>query len=162
MSMIGNYRRVNKDDLAALQADPAAVPDFLYEEDPPPDHHLEIDKTWHAIHFLLNGTTWEGTGAIFDAILGGEVLGEEDVGYGPARFLTPKEVKATATALNEISIQDLMEKFDAHELNDNDIYPQHWTGHEVDVRYVTDNFARLVRFFQLAANSGDAMLLYIN
>ena len=162
MSMIGNYRRVTRAQLAELQATPSAVPAFLYDGEPSSDAHIDLDKAWHAIHFLLNGQTWEGTGPLYDAVLGGEVLGREDVGYGPARFLTPEEVKVTATALDEVSVSDLVGRFDARQLNENDIYPQHWTGEDIDLRYITDNFVRLVRFFRLAARLDDAMLLYIN
>jgi hypothetical protein len=162
MSMIGNYRRVSRDRLAALQADPSRVRPFLYEGKPPPGVHIDLDKAWHAIHFLMNGQTWEGTGPLFDAVLGGETLGQEDVGYGPARFLTPEEVKVTAQALNEVSASDLLEKFDAQELNDNNIYPGYWTGKEIDHQYVRENFVRLVEFFRSAAQSDDALLLYIN
>ena len=162
MSMIGNYRRVTREQLAALQADPSAVPGFLYDDDPPPDLHLDVDKAWHAIHFLLHGQTWEGTGPLYDAVLGGQPLGEEDVGYGPARYLTPEEVKATAAALDQVSVADLLNRFDAHELNDNDIYPQHWTGEEMDYKYVKEKFSRLVRFFRAAADGHDCVLLYLN
>lgn len=160
--MIGNYRRITRDQLAALQGDPSSVPAFLYDEEPPSDSHVDLDKAWHAIHFLLNGHTWEGDGPLFNSILGGEPLGEEDVGYGPARFLTPEGVRATAEALSDVSISDLLARFDATKLNENEIYPQHWTGEEVDRHYVRDNFVRLVEFFQLTAKSDNAMLLYIN
>src|SRR5438552_527714 len=61
MSMIGNYLRLSPAGLAELRANPASVMDLLYPEngDRPP-RHLDIDKAWHAIHFLLNGQTWEG------------------------------------------------------------------------------------------------------
>ena len=97
MSMIGNYRRLPEEQLAALQADATRVPAFLYNDVTDPSHHLDIDKAWHAIHFLLNGQTWEGTGALYDAVLGGHVLGEVDVGYGPARCLSASEVRSSPT-----------------------------------------------------------------
>jgi hypothetical protein len=162
MSMIGNCRRVSRPQLAAMQGDPSTVPAFLYDAELPSDSHIDLDKSWHAIHFLLNGQTWEGEGPLFDAILGGKTLGEEDVGYGPARFLTPDEVRKTAEALNQVSVSELLAKFDAHQLNDRDIYPQHWTGDDIDYQYVRDNFVRLAEFFRLAAKNDDAMLLYIN
>lgn len=162
MSMIGNYRRVTRDQLEALLAAPSTVSTFLYEKEPPPGEHIDLDKAWHAIHFLLNGQTWEGNGPLYDSVLGGEALGQEDVGYGPARFLTPEEVKETAQALDDVSASDLLAKFDAKELNDNSIYPQDWTDEEIDLQYVRNNFLRLVEFFRSAAESDNALLLYIN
>jgi len=161
MSMIGRYRQLTRQQLAELQVDPSRVPDFLYDQEPPSHLQLDIDKTWHAIHFLLNGDRWEGTGPLYDAVLGGEVLGKEDLGYGPARFLTADEVKETAAALDEISVSDLLDKLDAQELNDNDIYPRGWTGEQIDLQYIKDYFLRLVIFFRSCADSDHAMLLYI-
>lgn len=162
MSMIGNLRRVSRDRLAALRADPSAVPAFLYDEEPPPGDHLDLDKTWHAIHFLLNGQTWTGDGPLFDAVLGGEPLGEEDVGYGPARALTAEQVKATAQALADLPVETLLARFDAQTLNDNEIYPQAWTGEADDLAYVEHHYIQLAAFFQAAAKHDDALLLYVN
>ena len=61
MSMIGNYIRVSPARLAELRAKPDSIMDFLYPDDPSPlANHLDIDKAWHAIHFLLNRETWGG------------------------------------------------------------------------------------------------------
>ncbi|NUR82053.1 MAG: DUF1877 family protein [Terrabacter sp.] len=51
---------------------------------------LDLDKSWHGIHFLLTGTDWSAgdAGAAGGAILGGRPVGEDD-GYGPARLLEP-------------------------------------------------------------------------
>jgi hypothetical protein len=162
MSMIGNYRRLTEAQLAALKADPEKVADFLYAQEPPTGMHLNIDKTWHAIHFLLIGKKWEGGGALFDAVLGGAVLGEEDVGYGPARYLTVDEVAAVANALDEITPIQLTDRFDAKALNDADIYPQGWQSDGHDQNYIRSYYTHLVEFFRAAASSNDAMLLYIN
>jgi hypothetical protein len=162
MSMIGNYRRLSNSELTELLSDPTKVSDFLYDEQPEAKFHLDIDKSWQAIHFLLNNDPWEGHGALFDAVLGGEVLGDQDVGYGPARFLTPTDVKAVADALAEISAADLLKKFDPSEFNKRDIYPPGWTGNQVELQYLGGNYTRLANFFQLAATNGEAMLLYLN
>ena len=162
MSMIGNYRRLTNSELTGLLSDPTKVSDFLYDENTDPKFHLDIDKSWQAIHFLLNNDPWEGYGALFDVVLGGEALGEQDVGYGPARYLTPAEVKAVADALGEISSSDLLGKFDPSQLNKRNIYPSGWTGNPVELQYIGRNYTRIANFFQLAATNGEAMLLYIN
>jgi hypothetical protein len=160
--MIGNYRRLSAQQLAALRADPCRIPKFLYDEAAATDDHLDIDKAWHAIHFLLNGQAWEGSGPLYDAVLGGEPLGQEDVGYGPARFLMPLHVRETAHALSEIPAFELIERFDADALIDNEIYPHGWTGEQIELDYVKDNYLRLVEFFAVSAERGQAMLLYLN
>ena len=162
MSMIGNYRRVSEDQLAALRADPSQVSAFLYENPAPPGMHTFIDKTWHAIHFLLNGDTWAGTPPLFDAVLGGEVLGTKDVGYGPPRYLTATEVKLVADALDHVPAFELIRRYDAQALNDADIYPQGWRDNAADRGYIEGHYLRLAQFFRAAADANDAMLLYLD
>lgn len=91
MGMIGNYRRLTIEQLTALQETPDSVFSFVYPEDDssiPPDSNLSIDKTWHAIHFCLTRDPWGGEPPLVYAVLGGVPLGDDDLGYGPARFLT--------------------------------------------------------------------------
>jgi hypothetical protein len=83
------------------------VVEISIHEDGRLSRSLDIDKTWHIIHFLLNGDAWEGSGPLFDAVLGGSQLTDEDIGYGPARFISPAEVAATAHALRSISGEEL-------------------------------------------------------
>ncbi len=165
MSMIGNYRRVTPEQLAALLANPASVITFLYPEDNrrlSPDEHLDVDKAWHAIHFLLNGDPWEGEQPLVNAVMGGNQLGEEDVGYGPARYLGPEEVQILAKALQEQPAHELLERFDTQRFNDAEIYPHGWSNSPEELEYVRDNYLRLTEYVRKAAEAGDAMLLYLN
>ena len=165
MSMIGNYRRVTPKELAALQQRPETISTFLYPaniEAVPIDRSLDIDKAWHAIHFLLNGEPWEGDLPLHNAVLGGTPLGEEDVGYGPARFLTPTEVAEVARALRGITPDELRARFDPQRLAAANIYPSIWDDPDDALDYMLINYQSLARFFQQAAQAGDAMLLYIN
>ena len=161
--MIGNYVRVSPARLAELRAEPASVTDFLYPDDPSPlANHLDIDKAWHAIHFLLNGDPWEGEPPLVNAVLGGETIGDVDVGYGPARSLEPDEVRALADALSDISSAELLERFDPRALNEADIYPQGWSGEAHERKYISGNYRRLVEFLRAAADGGDAVIEYLN
>lgn len=161
--MIGNYLRLSPARLADLRANPAAVMDLLYPEngDRPPGH-LDIDKAWHAIHFLLNSQTWDGAPPLVNAVLGGTPLGDLDVGYGPARFLLPQEVEALAGAVSSISAADLLGRFDPTVFNEAQIYPHGWEGAPHERDYIASRYRDLVEFVQQAAASGDALLLYLN
>jgi hypothetical protein len=165
MSMIGNYMRVKPDQLTFLQKFPENVTNLLFPEedsDFSSECHLDIDKTWHAIHFLLNGETWAGTPPLQNTVRGGIEISDEDVGYGPARFLNPKEVKQTAKALSEISEAELLSRFDPVELNAAGIYPETWGEIEKEQEYIGQHYRALVNFFQEASEAGDAMLLYLD
>ena len=76
--------------------------DFLfpgYEVDKVSELHASyfyIDKTWHAIHFLLTGTTLPSQPPLINVVMGGTPLGDAenpDFDFNAACFLTPSEVK---------------------------------------------------------------------
>ena len=177
--MIANYVRISPEQLAELQADPDSVGDFLgslmeslYPDDEevdvnpalPSAPHLDIDKAWHGIHFLLNGSAWEGDPPLFNVVLGGTELGDEDLGYGPARYLTPEEVQDTAHAISRISVDDLRSRYDARAMTKADIYPEIIWERDGDeaMQYLLDYYAAVVAFFQEAARQGHAMLLFMD
>lgn len=165
MSMIGNYKRISEEQLNELIAEPETIMDFLYSDNDLPSESkidLDIDKSWHAIHFLLTGDAWKGLPPLSNAVLGGTELGEEDVGHGPARYLLPSEVKETATHLSMVSKEELCSRFDVNKFRAAEIYPDGWTGSGEEMGYTLSYFEKLVSFFQDAAKSNDAMLLYIN
>lgn len=163
MSMVGKYVRVSPGELAELRAAPESIVSFLYPDDlTPPPNHLDVDKAWHAIHFLLNGRTWDGEPPLFDAVLGGRALSEIDVGYGPARFLEPYEVRVLADALGDVLPEELLKRFDPLVLNEAEIYPHGWSGEQCEREYVASNYQRLVEFFREAANAGEAIIEYLN
>ena len=132
------------------------------DDELPDDLYLDIDKAWHAIHFLLTGDTWGGEPPLFNAVLGGTELGAEDVGHGPARFLTLAEVQDVASALSEISETDLRNRYNASALSAADIYPGGWEDVEGSLEYLLPYYTKLVEFFSEAAKHGDAMLIYLN
>ena len=123
---------------------------------------LDIDKSWHLIHFLLTGHAWEGSGPVALAVLGGEPIGDEDVGYGPARGLNPAEVASVANALATLSPAELWSRFDARAAKLAEIYPDGWSGAAHEREYVLGHYAELQRFFVESAAAGDAVIAYLN
>jgi hypothetical protein len=162
MSMIGNYLRVTPQRLDELLRAPDSIAGAVHPADREhdPGRHLDIEKSWHAIQFLLTGEPWEGKGPFQNAVMGGRALSEEDVGYGPARYLLPDEVKEVALALAGLSGEALWERFDPKAFERAEIYPQGWSDDGRD--YVIGYYAELQAFFREAANAGDAMLLYLD
>ena len=90
------------------------------------DKLLSIEKSWHGLHFILTGTAWEGSLPLNFIAAGGETVGDEDVGYGPARVLRADKVKELDAALSAISAEEFDRKFDIDALNEAGIYPQIW------------------------------------
>ncbi len=164
MSMIGNLIALEPAKLEELIAQPEQLEPFLYPDDgdSEPEHHLDLDKSWHAIHFTLNGKAWEGEGALGNVIIGGQEIGE-NIGYGPARYLTPREVLEAAQALQSIPPDQFKERFNPNGLTAAEIYPEIWAEEpEESLDYVLSFYEDLRNFYLGAADRGQAVLIYLN
>jgi hypothetical protein len=94
------------------------------------------------------------------AVLGGEEMGR-DLGYGPARYLTAAEVMDVANALAGVRPEDLRARFDPAALRANEIYPDGWAS-DTPVDWIIDAFDSVRKYFQEAASSDGAMLLFLS
>ena len=101
----------------------AAVPLALTEGE---GEVLDLDKAWHGIHYLLTGTAWEGDPPLNFLVTGGHEVGDEEIGYGPARTLTPLETGEVASALAALSDEQLRARFAPSEMMRLEIYPEIW------------------------------------
>jgi hypothetical protein len=172
MSINGNFRRVSPDQLSALLASPEQVAEVLYgseeEEDSddasPDDSLLPMEKNWHALHFLLTGTSWGGTAPLHFIAAGGKPVGDEDVGYGPARAFTPQQVKEISRALEDVGREDLRRRFNARKMDELDIYPKDWmeSADEDALDFLLGDFDALKRFLRESAEQGLGLLVYLN
>jgi len=169
MGMIGCFRLVEPRRLAALLEAPEAIADFLSEEEqleaPSEDiADLDIDKAWHGIHFLLTGTEAEGSPPLNFLLQGGHPIGDEDVGYGPARGFTREEVRALVQALEPLTPEVLGGRFDPRRMTKLDIYPDIWNRQEEDAdnrEYLLDYYVRLKEFLKHGAERGFALIVYV-
>jgi hypothetical protein len=123
---------------------------------------LDIDKAWHGIHFLLTGSAGPTRDIRSLVIFGGKEIGE-DVGYGPARLLTPAQVKEVVRALKEESVEKLASRYDPKKMEKLEIYPQIWVSDGKEAfDYLAEYYRKLVAFYEKAAASGSAMVLVIS
>lgn len=164
MGMVGCYAAVDAATLERLIADPDSLPGFLYPEDGggEPEPYCDLDKAWHGIHFLLTGKADEGPDPLSLAVSGGESLGEE-VGYGPARYLTPSQVREVAAALSRISTPELRARFDPRAMEDAEIYPREiWVREgEEAFDYLLEAYVPWAAFYRAAAERGDGMIAWL-
>jgi hypothetical protein len=164
MGMIAMFRRLTEADLSRLREEPELVADYLGEDEPDgfgPFADLDVDKAWHAIHFLLTGSAWEGDPPLNFIVTGGVEMGE-DLGYGPARGLNSGEVRTLAAALKTIPADALLQRFDPAALTSAEIYPEIWDRppEKDDPRgYVSEYYDQLRSFVLDAAFEGEALLV---
>lgn len=161
MSMIGNFLQVTPLELQALIDDPSAVEDFIYPEDEEHENCMDVDKAWHGIHFLLSGDPWGGNLPLANVVLGGTEIGD-DVGYGPARYITADDVRTVADAISDVTPQELAKRYDPSALKKHEIYPEIWDEGEGAVEYLTSWYQSLREYYLDAASKGNAMLKYLN
>jgi hypothetical protein len=126
--------------------------------DGPNEDGLSLEKSWHSLHYLLTGTAWESESVLGKAILGGKEIGP-DVGYGPARYLEPPQVREIAKELKKLSKEDLTRHFDLKAMLAAKIYACRDEG---ELELAQHYFAQVVEYYDEAAKRGDAMLLYLD
>ncbi|MBC1456118.1 YfbM family protein [Listeria newyorkensis] len=170
MGMIGNYCKITPDQFHSLKNGQVAVSEFLYSDNHVlEDDLLDIDKAWDCIHFALTG---KGTADLvepelemspmYQIIMGGQDISDEDIGYGSARYLTPKEVKACHQTIEHITEHDFKTRVTAEQLVEHQIYPLSDQANEDFIPYAYEYFRDVQAFFEQADTEEKYMLLYIN
>jgi Domain of unknown function (DUF1877) len=130
----------------------------------PPDE-VDVDKAWHGLHFLFTGDAWSGESPLGFIVAGGTEVGNEDVGYGPARAFTSADVREISAALERITRDELARRFDPARMMELGIYPEIWDRDPADddtLEYLLEYFDLLKEFVSRGAKSGRGMLVYIN
>jgi hypothetical protein len=127
------------------------------------DTEVDLDKAWHGIHYLLTGSVDSNHTLASKVIMGGEAIGP-DQGYGPAQLLKPGEVKAIAELLEKTTPDMLRKRFKPKEMSRLGIYPEIiWERDgEQALSYVLDYYKKLVAFYKLAAERGQAVILTLS
>jgi hypothetical protein len=124
----------------------------------------DLDKAWHGIHYLLTGTAHEGEGPISWLLTGGEDVGDVDVGYGPARALSPAEVREFQQALAAVTPEDLRARFNPVEMRTLNIYPDIWDrdpAEDDSLGYCLDYFKVLRSFVDETVSRKQALVIYL-
>ena len=118
--MVLSVRRADGAALTSLRADPSRVASFMEGAGAGESDVLELDKSWHALHFLLTGDAG-GAPYPLGLVMGGEDIGA-DQGYGPARLIEPAEMLDFSAALSELSDADLKRRYDPAEMAQHHVY----------------------------------------
>lgn len=124
----------------------------------------DLDKAWHGIHYMLTGTAWEGVPPLNFLMHGGAVIGEVEVGYGPARGMTAADVKAVAGALAGIDEAFMRARFDPAQMTQLDIYPGIWDrdpAEDDSFGYCMEYFGELRTFVMRAAERGAGLVISV-
>jgi hypothetical protein len=151
---VGNLLKVMQQRLGAMAGSlPSAAGDA-------PAASLSLEKDWHTIHYLLCGATKPGNSLLSQVILGGTEIGNDDLGYGPARYFDANRTVEIARELGRSGLEtEMRARFDPAKMVAAELYPGGWEPWEVD--NLINEFHELRDFFAEASANGRVVVTCI-
>ncbi len=147
--------------LREVLTDPSRIRQLIHSLDQSGDS-VSLEKSWHGLHFVLTGTTWGGDPPLNFIATGGEPVGSEDVGYGPARILLPEQVAELDSALANFSDHEFARRFDLEALSNEAIYPEIWDEPREDLLDEYQDYLAAAKALIAEANRhGQAIIIMI-
>jgi hypothetical protein len=171
MGIEASYRRVTPDEFEKLHSDAVYASIYFgddletdeeihtyFEALRSNDRYLDLDKYWQSLYFLLTGDFLYDSKTKDDTLLHKVFMGGTatpwEATYGRVRYLSVNEVKEMAEALNQVSEDNLKSRLD------------HLLGSHESRIYMEPHFlelhTQLVKFFNVAAQDGDIVLLSLD
>jgi len=130
-----------------------------------PVEEIDLDKSWHSIHYLLTKTAWEGEAPLNFLVLGGEEVGNIDVGYGTARAFRSDDVRRIHEVLQLIDEETLRSRFDPVDMMSLEIYPEIWDCDPADDHtfgYCAEYFDDLKNFIARTTEADFGMVISLS
>lgn len=160
MSMIGYFTRIKRGKMEEIINSPELLPDILFVGKNP---KLEIDKSWHGIHFLLTGSSWGGDPPLSYAVLGGHPLESKEFewDYGSPQYKTPEEVRQVYQVLSKLSLDELKNQYDPDKFWEADIYPHIWGEEGEDLEYLLSYLKDIIDFYKAAVENDEAIIFWL-
>jgi hypothetical protein len=167
MGMVYYLRAISAQRLSEVQEGSDAASAFLFgdlgaEAGAEPPGLVCLDKSWHAIHYLLTGAIDGGSWPECFLLQGGTMIPGTDNGYGPMRTLTPEQAREVFRMLSHMPSVKLRERFVPKALDRASVYPRIWERDgEEGWEYIAYYYEVLRRCFAEATTSGDGFVLCI-
>lgn len=164
------YVRLSPAELRRSLSDPSWAQEHIDElgnawaegEPLPPEKapFFSIEKAWHKLHHLLAAHG----GMPVDIIHGGAELPlEDELDYGPARYLSPEDIARAGGFLAATPFDELARHYDLAAMRRAEIYllPESDAEVPTDLDTLRHRYEELTRFFAAAATAGDAVALML-
>lgn len=117
---------------------------------------LELDKTWHGLHYLLTGNADNAPQPLGYLLAGGEEVG--DLSDGPARLLDPRQLQQFHEAVSAVTLDELRDRFNAEKMATLEIYPNTW-NRPGEFEWLVVALERLRSFLEEQATAGNRCLI---
>ncbi|WP_051311472.1 YfbM family protein [Zooshikella ganghwensis] len=158
MSMNAYFRRMSYGTIHKLLSSPEWLPRVIFTECDKTT--LDIDKSWHIIHYLLCGSAQTTDELISEVILGGRPISADDLGCGPARYFEPLKVALIADELAPIDAKQLMRHYSVGKFSRAGIYGKCSDAVD-DISFISCNFESLKAFYITAAHNKEGIITVI-
>lgn len=171
MGMICNLLRVPEAELESYLADSSLLESTVYSDEPEEETGVEneklidIDKAWDGILFLLTGSGFANAAHPLARIFfSGQIIDEEqDLGYGPAHYLTPAQVSELNDEISNITVDSLRQKYNPKRMTELEVYPAMWENDgDEEFEYLSQYFTNVQEFYAEAAKNGEAVVTFLN
>jgi hypothetical protein len=152
-------------DPSLMQANAANMLSALQEKHADPSR-VDLEKDWHALHFLLTGDAsldpeHHPHDPLYNLVMGGKPTSLE-ASYGPVRKFEQNDIRQIVAAIENISIDELRERFSPEAFNAAEIYPRPRPGgwDLTEMEGVFEIFPKLRQLFVDALNTGEVVIVY--
>lgn len=129
----------------------------------PEDCKIDLDKSWHGIHFLLSRCDFKSSPYTSFLLSGGHRIPLSVQVPAPTRAFLSSEVKVIASILSNISDKMLMSYYQPQIMNHLEIYPEEWSNlnEENDwvQNYLVGSFSGLKEFVIHAASQNFSVII---
>lgn len=123
---------------------------------------FDANKMWHGLYFLLTGTDYGGAAPV-NYLFYAPSVGDEDVGYGPARAITADQTKDLSHYLDALPKSAVLAHFDGPRMTALGIYPDIWDESPVGLKHeLGDAYDALRAYCRKCAHHDLGMLCYIS
>ncbi len=159
MKAIRYFWRITSDAAARCMRDASFLEDVLSGDEEGAVETFDVDKTWDAIHFIIStNRAYQDQEEDADSItLDHSILGTKTFkglsqGYGAAGMIPPDEVKRISKLLEDLSDEELKDRFDPETMDAAEVYPEIWLQEaEAAWDYVWEHYQRFRDFYKRAA-----------
>lgn len=164
MSMIGNLLSVTKTELEDYLKDSSLLEHRIYNDEAEDPNLVDIDKAWEGILFLLTGQCLAETDHPLMAVLfSGQIIDDDqDLGYGPAHYVSPAHVAELNDQISKLTITDLQQRFDPVKMTELGIYPEIWNEGTEAFDYLSEYFVTVQQVYDNASRNGEAIITFIS
>jgi hypothetical protein len=134
------------------ELDPSSPPPSAPREDV-----LDLEGSWHGLHFLFTGTAWDGELPAAFLVKGGRELDDSD-DENVTRVLDPGQVREIDAMLQSLSRPELAQRYDVGRMIELEIVPEQHPG----VDTLLESFEDLRAFVRDTCDRGHGIVVQVS